>query len=50
MLPAGRLDEVELLTSLPAYQPAASSVHYATSSHSLVLLRIGGIIARNMLS
>jgi len=35
----------------PAYQPAASSVHYTTScKHSLVLLRTGEIIARNTLS
>ena len=35
----------------PAYQPAASSVHHTTScKHSLVLLRIDEIIARNMLS
>jgi len=33
------------------YQQAASSVHYTTScKHSLVLLRMGEIIARNMLS
>jgi len=33
------------------HQPAASSVHYTTScKHSLVLLRVGEIIARNMLS
>jgi len=32
-------------------QQAASSVHYTTScKHSLVLLRMGEIIARNMLS
>ena len=32
---------------LEAYQPASSSVHYATScKHSLVLLRMGEIIAR----
>jgi len=32
-------------------QPTASSVHYTTScTHSLVLLRMGEIIARNMLS
>jgi len=38
MLPAGNLDEVELL------------VHYTVScNHSLVLLRMGEIIARNML-
>jgi hypothetical protein len=47
MLPAGKLDEVDH----PAYQPEASSVHYTTSyKHSLVLLRMGEIIARNMLS
>jgi len=35
----------------PGYRPAASSVHYTTScKHSLVLLRIGEIIARNMVS
>ena len=34
----------------PGYLPAASSVHYTTScKHSLVLLRMGEIIARNML-
>ena len=39
-------------TMLPAGdQQAASSVHYTTScKHSLVLLRMGEIIARNMLS
>jgi len=32
-------------------QPAASSVHYTTScKHSLMLLRMGEIIARNMSS
>jgi len=32
-------------------RPAASSVHYTTScKHSLVLLMMGEIIARNMLS
>jgi len=36
---------------LPAYQPAASWVYYTTSCiHSLVFLRMGEIIARNMLS
>ena len=36
---------------LPGYLPAASSVHYTTScKHSLVLLMIGAIIGRNMLS
>ena len=40
------------LTMLPAsQQQAASLVHYATSrKHSLVLLRMGEIIVRNMLS
>jgi len=34
-----------------SHQQAASSVHYTTScKHSLVLLRMGEIIARNMLS
>jgi len=34
----------------PGYRPAASSVHYTTScKHSLVLLRLGEINARNML-
>jgi len=33
----------------PAYQLAASSVHYTTScKNSLVLLRMGEIIARNL--
>jgi len=36
---------------LPASKPAASSVHCTTNcEHSLVLLRMGEIIARNMLS
>jgi len=36
---------------LPAGKPAASSVHYTTScKHGLVLLRMGEIIVRNMLS
>jgi len=48
MLPFGKLDEVP---SHPAYQPAASSVHYTTScKHILVLLRMGEIMGRNMLS
>jgi len=35
----------------PGYRPAASSVHYTTScKHGLMLLRMGEIIARNMLS
>jgi len=35
----------------PCHQQAASPVHYTTScKHSLVLLRMGEIIARNMLS
>jgi len=38
-------------TRLCCHQQAASPVHYTTSSkHSLVLLRMGEIIARNMLS
>ena len=45
---AGNLDEVP---PHPRYRPAASSVHYTTScKHSLVLLRMGEIIAQNMLS
>ena len=48
MLPACDQDEVALL---PGHQQAASPVHYTTScKHSLALLRMGGIIARNMLS
>jgi len=36
---------------IPLYISSASSVHYTTScKHSLVLLRMGEIIARNMLS
>jgi len=37
---------------LPGYRPATSWVHYTTScnTHSLVLLKMGGIVARNMLS
>jgi len=35
----------------PSYWPATSFVHYTTScKHSLVLLRMGEITARNMLS
>ena len=47
MLPAaGDKDEDH-----PCHQQAASSVHYTTScKHSLVLQRLGEIIARNMLS
>jgi len=42
MLPAGKM--------LPRYQPAALSMHYTTScKHSLVLLKMGEVIARNML-
>jgi len=50
MLPAGDQDEVE---THPGHQQATSPVHYTTSysyKHSLVLLRMGEIIARNMLS
>jgi len=44
MLAAGNLDEVEL-------KLAALLVHHTIScKHSLVLLRMGEIIARNMLS
>jgi len=47
MLSAGDQEEVEL----PGDQQIASSVHYTTiCKHSLVLLRMGEIIARNMLS
>ena len=47
MLPAGDQDEVEVTSS---WSPA-SSVHYTTNcKHSLVLLRMGEILARNMLS
>jgi len=36
---------------LPAGRPATSPVHYTTScKHSLVLLKMGEIIARNMLN
>ena len=43
MLSAGSLVAVEL--------PAASSVHYTTTcKHNLVLLKMGEIIVRNMLS
>jgi len=38
-------------TPHPGYRPAASSVYYTTScKHSLVLLRMDEIIARNTLS
>jgi hypothetical protein len=43
MLPAGNLDEVPPRLG---YRPAASSVHYTTAAHSLVLLRMGEIIAQ----
>ena len=47
MLPVVNLDEVP---PHPGYQPAASSMHYNTScKHSIVLLRMGEIISRNML-
>ena len=46
MLPAGSLE-----AELPGYRPAKSCVYYATScKHSLVLLKMGVTIARNMLS
>jgi len=45
MLPAGDQDKVELQLHLIG----ASPVHYTTSrKHSLVILRMGEIIARNM--
>jgi hypothetical protein len=45
ILPAGNLDEVEHLIQ------AASSVHYTTScKHSLEVLRMDEIFARNILS
>jgi len=63
MLPAGDQNEVDCLvcrsiyscipdsTPHPCHQQAASPVHYTTScKHSLALLRMGEIIARNMLS
>jgi len=38
-------------TPLPGYRPATSWVNYTTCcKHSLVLLKMGEIIARNMLS
>jgi hypothetical protein len=47
---AGRLPGCRVFP-LPGYRPAASSVHYTTScKHNLVLLQMGEIIARNMLS
>ena len=62
MLPAGDQDEVELLITsagdqdevelvITRHQQAVSSVLYTTScKHSLVLLRMSEIIARNMLN
>jgi len=52
MLPAGDQDEVEPVAPLPVHQQAtSSSVLYTTScKHSLLLLMMGEIIARNMLS
>ena len=44
-------DEVEPVPPHPGHQQASSSLLYTTScKHSLVLLRMGGIIAWNMLS
>jgi hypothetical protein len=41
---------VEPVPPHPGHQEAATSVHYTTScKHSLVLLRLGEIIVRNML-
>jgi len=52
MLPAGDQEEMELIqVMLLLIQQAASSALYTTSCrHSLVLLRMGEIVARNMLS
>ena len=51
MLPAGDQDEVELVPPHPGHQHAASLVLYTTScKHSLVILKMDEIIARNMLS
>jgi len=49
---AGDQKEVEPVPTLLGHRHAASSsVHYTTSfKHSLVRLRMGEIIARNMLS
>jgi hypothetical protein len=50
MLPTGSL-EAEEVPPLAGYQPATSWVHYTTScKHILVILKMGEIIARNMLS
>jgi hypothetical protein len=57
MLPAGNLEAEEILRSssvvppLPVYRPTTLWVHYTTScKRSLVLLKMGEIIDRNMLS
>jgi len=52
MLPASNLDAEEpIVPPHPGYRPETSWVHYTTScKHSLVLLRMGEIIARNMSS
>jgi len=52
MLTTGKLDEVELkVPRHPGHRPAASSAHYTTRcKRSIVLLWMGEIIARNMLS
>jgi len=47
MLPAGDQDEVELTSS---WSPASSVLYTTSCKHSLVLLRMGEILARNMLS
>jgi len=40
-----------IYSQLDAYRPATSWAHHATAvTHSLVLLKMGEIIARNMLS
>jgi len=50
-LPAGDQDKMEPVPPHPGHQQAASSVLYTKScKNSLVLLRMGEIIAPNMLS
>jgi hypothetical protein len=49
--PAGSLEVEELVNQFLRYWPATSWVHYTTScKHSLGLLKMGEIIAQNMLS
>jgi len=49
-LPSGDKFEVKLVPPQPCHQQATSSVHTASCKQSLVLLKMGEIIARNMLS